>query len=108
MIYGDGEQTRDFVFVDDAVDAFVRAGQTGGGRLFNIGTGRETSVLTVYRAIAERIGFDQLPVFSEALPGEPGRSVVDPSAAKKHLGWSAWTELEEGLTATVAWLREHG
>lgn len=107
VIYGDGEQTRDFVFVDDTVDAFVRAGQVGGGRLFNIGTGRETSILDLFKALTDRVGFDQLPVFGDARAGEPIRSVVDPSAARKHLGWSAWTALEEGLNITVGWLRQH-
>ncbi len=107
VIFGDGEQTRDFVFVEDVVDAFVRAAGLGGGRLLNVGTGRETSVNALFKALAEATGFDRLPVFADARPGELPRSVVDPTAAEKHLGWSAWTPLEEGLTQTVGWFRDN-
>lgn len=106
VVYGSGEQTRDFVFVDDVVDAFVRAAGIGGGRLFNIGTGIETSVIGLFRALADEIGFDHLPVFADPRPGDSPRSVLDSSAAAKHLGWKAWTPLAEGLAMTVEWLRK--
>ncbi len=107
VIYGDGLQTRDYVFVDDAVDAFVRAAGIGGGKFLNVGTGLETSVAQLFNAIAEEVGFAELPVFAEPRPGEPVRSVLDPGAAMKALHWQPWTGLEEGLAITVEWFRKN-
>ena len=107
VIYGDGRQTRDYVYVDDVADAFVRSAGVGGGKLLNIGTGRETSVVQLFKAIADEVGFTQLPVFVDARPGELGRSVLDPGAAQKALQWQPWTGLEEGLARTVEWFRKN-
>ncbi|MGZ8753742.1 MAG: GDP-mannose 4,6-dehydratase [Acidimicrobiia bacterium] len=107
VIYGDGMQTRDYLYVDDAVDAFVRAAGTGGGPYFNVGTGRETTVIRIFRAIAEEVGFTELPVFSESRQGEIARSVLDPASAFKALGWQPWTSLEEGVAMTVEWMRKN-
>ncbi|NIA24115.1 MAG: NAD-dependent epimerase/dehydratase family protein [Gammaproteobacteria bacterium] len=106
VIFGDGDQTRDYVFVTDVVDACVRAGGVGGGRLVNIGTGVETSVIELFRMLADIIGFDKNPVFGDPRPGDIARSVVDPTAAFKYLGWRAWTPLEQGLCKTVESFRE--
>ena len=107
VIYGDGQQTRDYLFVDDVVDAFVRAAGSGGGKYLNIGTGRETTVNHLFKAIADEIGFEQLPVFADPRPGELARSVLDPSAAMHALHWQPWTSLEEGLAMTVEWFRKN-
>ena len=107
VIYGDGMQTRDYLFVDDAVDAFVRAAGTGGGKYLNVGTGRETTVVRVFKAIADEIGFTQLPVFVDARPGDPARSVLDPAAATRALHWQPWTNLEAGVAITVEWMRKN-
>ena len=107
VIYGDGMQTRDYLFVDDAVDAFVRAAGTGGGKYLNVGTGRETTVVRVFKAIADEIGFRQLPVFVDARPGDPARSVLDPAAAARALHWQPWTNLEAGVAITVEWMRKN-
>lgn len=105
VIYGDGSFTRDYVYVSDVADAFIRAGGIGGGKLLNIGTGIETSVVELFRALALVTGFDQGPVFSDPRPGDVPRSVVDASAASKQLGWQPWTSLDEGLGQTVEWFR---
>ena len=70
-IFGDGEQTRDYVFVDDVVDAFVRAATRGGGLVCNIGTGRETSVNELVTAMASQSGKE---VSSVLAPLRPGRA----------------------------------
>ncbi|GBE21786.1 MAG TPA: NAD-dependent epimerase/dehydratase family protein [Actinobacteria bacterium] len=106
VIFGDGDQTRDYVFVTDVVDACVRAGGVGGGRLLNIGTGVETSVIELFRKLADIIGFDKNPVFGDPRRGDIARSVVDPTAAFKYLGWRAWTPLEQGLRQTVESFRK--
>jgi UDP-glucose 4-epimerase len=104
-IFGDGTQTRDYVFVEDTVDAYLRAADAGHGVLVNIGSGRETSVLQLYEMLARITGFPYRPEFTDAKPGDIARSVVDPGRAKKVLGWEAWTSLEEGLRRTVEWYR---
>jgi UDP-glucose 4-epimerase len=105
-VRGDGEQTRDFVYVDDVVDALVRAAERGSGLLVNIGTGRETSIAELARTVAELAGVHDVAVVREpAVAGEPRRSVLDPGRAKIHLGWVPWTSLEEGLAETLRWVR---
>ena len=105
-IYGDGTQPRDYLYVDDAVDAFVRATERGGGLLMNIGTGAETSVLDLYGLMAGLADFRTGPRFAPERPGELARSALDPGRAAIHLGWKPWTSIEEGLALTLDWFRE--
>ena len=104
-VFGDGEQTRDFVYVDDVVDAFVRAATKGGGLLCNIGTGRETSVNTLFGEMASQAGVAVTPVFKPLRPGELQRSALDPSRAGIQLGWTSWTELGTGTAAVLDFVR---
>lgn len=106
-IYGDGFQTRDFVFVEDVADAMLRASRIGGSRYLNIGTGEETSVMKLYDTIVDATGRDIAPVMAAAKRGEQLRSSLDSTLALEHLGWEAWTSLEEGIERTVAWFRSH-
>jgi UDP-glucose 4-epimerase len=105
-IFGDGEQTRDFVFVDDVVDAFVRAAESGDGVLCNIGTGVETSVNSLYRAMAVAAGVATEATYEPARTGELARSALNPGFAGAELGWSPQTDLEAGALATLNWFRE--
>lgn len=107
-IFGDGSQTRDFVYVGDVCDAFLRAADRGSGGLFNVGSGVETSVIDLYDAVAAATGFSDRPQFEAEKPGDVYRNVVDPSKAKSVLGWEAWTSLEDGLRRTVEWYRKEG
>jgi UDP-glucose 4-epimerase len=104
-IYGDGEQTRDFVFVDDVVDAFARARHGGGGLLANVGTGAETSVNDLFRTMARLTGSEEPAVYAPARPGELQRSALDPSRLAAELGWKPLHSLEEGLARTLDWFR---
>jgi UDP-glucose 4-epimerase len=104
-IHGDGEQARDYVYVDDVVDAFARAGEIGGGMRLNIGTGIATSVNDLHTLIASAVGYDASPEHGPAKAGDLARSVIDASAAKAYLGWEPWTELEAGIRKTVEWFR---
>nr|MBA2599150.1 NAD-dependent epimerase/dehydratase family protein [Actinomycetota bacterium] len=104
-IYGDGTQTRDFVYVDDVVSAFVAARDRGSGQLINVGSGRELSVNELHSNLAELTGTRYEPQYAPARPGELQRIVIDPSKAGAELGWSPTTELTEGLKQTVAWFR---
>src|SRR3546814_20033174 len=84
-IFGDGNQTRDFVYVDDAVDAFVRAGDRGSGLLCNIGTGVETSVNELYPAMAQAAGIDTPAIPPEHRVGELARTPLERSSARTPL-----------------------
>ena len=106
-IYGDGKQTRDYVFVEDATDALWRAALQGGGRYLNIGTGIETTVTDLYDKMAAIVGSDLEPQHAAPRPGEQLRSCLDPSEAARDLGWEPWTSLDEGLAASIAWFREN-
>lgn len=100
ILHGDGRQTRDFVFVDDVVDALVRAGERGSGLVINIGTGEQTSIAELWSRIAASIdGAAELePVRGPARLPDVQRFAVSPVRARIHLGWSPWTSLDEGLT----------
>jgi UDP-glucose 4-epimerase len=104
-IFGDGNQTRDYVFVDDVVHAFALAAGRGDGRLVNVGTGLETSVNGLSRMLAALSGFTGQPSQGPARPGDLRRSALDPSLAEEVVGWRPWTHLEDGLGETVAYLR---
>jgi UDP-glucose 4-epimerase len=103
-IFGDGRQTRDFVYVGDAVEALLAAASAGAGGIFNVGTGSETSVLELHRACAAVAGSPSEPRHDAARLGDARRSVLDASHAERELGWRARTPLDEGLRATWAWL----
>lgn len=105
-VFGTGEQTRDFVYVDDVVDAFARAADRAPGMLLNIGTGDETSVNRLYSAMAGAAGVDAEPERAEARPGELDRSALDPSLAREHLGWEPRVGLDDGVARVLDWFRE--
>jgi UDP-glucose 4-epimerase len=104
-IFGDGEQTRDFIYVDDVVDAFVRAATRGGGLLLNVGTGRELSVNELATAMSDVAGSTIPPTYAPARPGELQRSALNPERAGIHLGWSSWTELPVGVRSVLDHVR---
>jgi UDP-glucose 4-epimerase len=104
-VYGDGSQTRDFVYVDDVVDAFVRAATRGGGLVCNVGTGRETSVNELLATMAEQAGVSVTPHLAPARAGELQRSSLDNERASIQLGWQPWTNLPEGTRAVLEHVR---
>jgi UDP-glucose 4-epimerase len=95
--FGDGRQTRDFVFIDDAVDAFVRAAQRGSGLVVNIGTGVQTSI----RELWEKVGGTHraAPITSAARAADVPRCALSSVRARIHLSWEPWTSLDQGLRA---------
>ena len=118
-VFGRGDQVRDFVYVDDVVDALARAGERGYGMILNIGSGTPTSLADLHATMLElaaeihaasdeerdsaaklrgpALGVRQGPPRS----GDIQRSVLDPSRAAEELGWAPWTELRDGLAAVV-------
>ena len=105
-VFGDGGNTRDYVFVDDVVDAFVRAsGSAGGGQRVNVGTGVQTSDRALHTAVAAAVGVPDDPGFAPARLGDLARSCLDAGRADALLGWRPRVSLEEGLRRTVAYFR---
>jgi UDP-glucose 4-epimerase len=105
VIFGDGEQRRDFVYVGDVVDALLATtGRCGGP--FNIGTGVATSVNELHAACRRVAGVEEEPRHEEARLGDVLRSVIDPGRAERELAWSARTPLDDGLARTWAWTKE--
>ncbi len=105
-INGDGKQTRDYVFVGDLVRANVAGLTSPYVGPMNIGTGRETDVVQLASALIARSGKSLVPQHGAAKIGEQRRSVIDPSLAKRELGWEPKVALEEGLGRTYDWFRQ--
>jgi UDP-glucose 4-epimerase len=104
-VFGDGRQTRDYVYVGDVVDATLAAA-SGPAGVFNVGTGFETSVLELAEACGRAAGVDPELVFEPPRPGELQRSVLDPTRAAAALGFRAQASLSKGLAATWEFIRE--
>ncbi len=104
-IFGDGRQTRDYVYVGDVVRASLAATVRDGG-VFNIGTARETSVVDLYAACLDVAGSQSPAELAPARLGELQRSMLDASLAARELGWRPETGLEDGLRATWEWIRK--
>jgi len=105
VIYGDGEQTRDYVFVGDVVDANLAALERDYCGAVNIGTGRETSVNELFALLRSACRVQCPARYGRARPGEQRRSAIDPRLAREVLGWVPKTPLEEGLRITVEYFR---
>jgi UDP-glucose 4-epimerase len=103
QIFGDGKQTRDFVYVGNVAQATLAALDADGG-VFNIGTGIETSVNELYDAVRRAAGIERDAQYAEPRPGEILRSVLDVSRARDELGWRPEHELDAGLAETWAWI----
>jgi UDP-glucose 4-epimerase len=106
VINGDGLQTRDFTYVGDIAAANLLALAYPEAGAFNIGTGRETEILTIYRHLQKLTGSPLGPQHGPGKPGEQRRSVLHNDLARKVLGWEPRISLEEGLARTVAAFRE--
>jgi UDP-glucose 4-epimerase len=107
VINGDGEQTRDYVYVGDVADAVSRAlARPDAVGVANVGTAVETSVNALYARLLHVTGLDRPPHHGPGLPGEQRRSALDPARAKSLLGWTPLTSLDDGLALTLRELRK--
>jgi nucleoside-diphosphate-sugar epimerase len=108
-IYGDGEQTRDFTYIENVVDANLLAIRAPAdqvdGRVFNLAAGRQTSVNEVYAILQQATGYRQPPAYAVARQSDIRHSMADISAARNALGFKPTVDLEEGLRKTVDWYR---
>lgn len=105
-INGEGTQTRDYVFVGDVVKANELALTGGDNRIYNIGTGIETDVNTLFRTIASKMDYDVEEVHADAQPGEQLRSVLTAARIKEELGWEPTVDIKTGLERTVDFFRD--
>ena len=103
QIFGDGEQTRDFVYVGDVVAAMLAAAGSDGGT-YNVGTGVETSVNALFETCRRVAGADGHAEHAPARAGELQRSFLDPARARERLGWEPAVALEDGLRTTYDWV----
>lgn len=106
IIYGDGDQTRDYVFVADVAKANLRAIERGVSAAINVGTGHETTVNQIYQVLARHADCDKPATYEAARLGEQRRSVIDASRCEKMLGFRPQTALDEGLAQTFAFFRD--
>jgi UDP-glucose 4-epimerase len=104
-INGEGEQTRDYVYVGDLVEAAARAAASDKSGVWNLGTGVETSVNRLFAALAAEYGYTANPPHVPAPAGEQMRSVLDGSLVRRDFDLPPWTRLEDGLKATADFFR---
>jgi GDP-L-fucose synthase len=109
VLWGDGSPTREFLYVEDAADAFVLAAERySGAEPVNIGTGAEISIRELAETIAELTGFEGEIVWDSAMPNGQPRRRLDTSRAAELLGFEASTSLRDGLVRTIDWYRAQG
>ena len=104
-IFGDGEQTRDFVYVADVVAAILAALRSGAGEVLNVGTGKATSINELLSVLLGLSGQKAIPVYRPARPGDIRHSVLNPRRAQRVLSWAARYGLADGLRETYAALK---
>lgn len=102
VIFGDGSQTRDFVYVGDVVAALLAAAVSPSGGVYNVGSGVATSIAELHRLCAATAGVERAPRFARERPGDLRHSVIDPARAERELGWQAITSLAAGLAEAWA------
>ena len=102
-IYGDGEQTRDYVYVLDVVDALIKSAETDDNLFLNIGTGVETSVNELVSILSQKISWDGEPNYASKRDGELLRSVLNNEKAKEQIGWEPKYTLDTGLDELISW-----
>ena len=103
-IYGDGKQTRDYVYVLDVVDALIKSAETDDNLFLNIGTGVETSVNELVSILSQKISWDGEPEYAPKREGELLRSVLNNERAKGQIGWEPKYTLDTGLDELISWL----
>jgi GDP-L-fucose synthase len=107
VLWGDGSPTREFLYVDDAAEAFALAAERwDGDEPVNLGTGAEISIRELAEAIAELTGFDGEIVWDTSMPNGQPRRALDATKARELFGFTAQTALRDGLEKTIAWYRE--
>ena len=105
-IYGDGEQTRDYIYVKDVVSALIKSSKIEENHFLNIGTGIETSVNDLANSMKIQFKSEINPIYKPAREGELNRSVLNNTKAKKELNWKPEYSLDDGMKQVFSWLRD--
>jgi UDP-glucose 4-epimerase len=105
IVFGDGKQTRDYIYVQDVVDALIKSSKIDENLFLNIGTGIETSVNELVSTLKNTIGYEGKVLYYPKRDGELLRSVLDNSKAKKVLGWDPKFSLNNGIIELIQWLK---
>ena len=105
IVYGDGEQTRDYIYVKDVVSALVKASKIDQNHFLNIGTGVETSVNDLANSMKMQFSSEVKPLYEAAREGELKRSVLNNSKAKRELNWEPEYSLDDGMKEVFNWLK---
>lgn len=106
VIFGDGNQTRDFIYVDDVVNAFILTMEKDADGIYNVGTEKETSVNEIFELIKKYTGSDVEKIYGEEKEGDIRRSCLSTEKIKRELGWKPEYGIENGLKKTVEWFKE--
>lgn len=107
VINGKGTQTRDFVYVKDVANAVLQVALNQVEGIFNIGTGKESSVNEIERLLSKSAGKEELPIYADAKIGEQMRSCISPELAKKTFNWAPKVNLQDGIPETFNWFKEN-
>ena len=105
-IFGDGNDERDYIYVQDVVDAIARAAEDTLPGPFNVGTGIGTNTNRIFEVVAHHCEYSEAAAYGPDRPGDINRISLDASKAKQELGWAAQVSLEDGLQTTVDWFRQ--
>lgn len=105
VIFGDGEQTRDYIYVEDVVSALIKASKIDENHFLNIGTGVETSVNDLVNSMKSQFNSEINPIYKPAREGELNRSVLNSTKAKKELDWKPEYNLDDGMKQVLNWLK---
>ena len=105
VIYGNGEQTRDYIFVQDVISALIKSSKIDDDLFLNIGTGIETSVNELAESLRTQFSSNLKPVYQDTRDGELQRSVLDNTKARKLLNWEPQYDLNEGMLEVRNWLK---
>jgi len=103
VVFGEGKQTRDFLYIEDAVSATIKAMRSPPGVIFNIGVNKETTIINLVKIISSLLNKEVKPLFRPLPRGVIIKSRVDFSKAKRELGWQPKYNLEKGLAKTIKW-----
>ena len=106
IIFGDGLQTRDYIYVKDIVEANVLALDKGDNQAYNIGTGKETSVLDIFNTLKKQLKFEKEHIFEKERLGEIRCFALDASKIKKDIGWKPKHSFEEGIKKTIDYYKK--
>jgi len=107
VIYGSGNQTRDFIYIDDAVRAIIASSEKGDNEIYNVGSGKETSLNEIFKIAINLINSKIEPIYEELHKEESKRSALEISKIKNDLNWEPEINIEEGLAKTISWHKEN-